>query len=404
MSIPSKLKVPKNVFVLGLVSLFNDIASEMIYPIIPIFLTAVLQAPVITVGFIEGMAEAVSSFLKVVSGWLSDKFKKRKPFVVGGYSLSTLSKVLIGLAYHWPLVFVARIGDRLGKGVRTSARDALIADSTLLEQRGRAFGLHRTMDTMGAVFGPLLALLFLALVGEPHLRYIFFLAFIPAFIGVVLLVLFVKDRPVETVAGPKLSFKFSSLSPKFKLFLLISLIFCLGNSADAFLILRAKDLGFSTSLAVLAYVTFNITYALFSMPAGILADKIGFRKVFLAGMLIFAVVYSGFGLTHSGALLWILFPIYGFYMAFTEGVGKAYISKLVAKEHVATAMGFYQMATGLCLLAASLIGGALWTYINPSLTFIFGGVMATIAAIVFVVLGHRLPVPVPVPPKIESQS
>jgi len=182
------------------------------------------------------------------------------------------------------------------------------------------------------------------------------------------------------------------------------LIFCLGNSADAFLILRAKDLGFSTSLAVLAYVTFNITYALFSMPAGILADKIGFRKVFLAGMLIFAVVYSGFGLTHSGALLWILFPIYGFYMAFTEGVGKAYISKLVAKEHVATAMGFYQMATGLCLLAASLIGGALWTYINPSLTFIFGGVMATIAAIVFVVLGHRLPVPVPVPPKIESQS
>jgi len=384
----TKFGISKNVFVLGLVSFFNDVASEMIYPIVPIFLTSVLGAPVAVVGLIEGLAESTASILKVVSGWLSDKWQKRKPFVVAGYSFSAISKILLSLAFSWPFVLFARFVDRFGKGMRTSARDALIVESSENSSRGRAFGFHRALDTSGAVIGPMIALLAIHFL-DNNFRLIFFLAFIPSCIGILLLLFFVKEKKKEANLSPALNLSWRNLDPSFKIFLLISFIFALGNSSDAFLILRAQNLGLSLSLVVLAYVLFNLAYAIFSMPAGIISDKIGPKKVLLVGFLLFSVVYLFFGLVHSSLFLWFLFPIYGIYMALTEGVGKAYISNLVPQEKIGTAFGVYQTTIGLCTFFASLIAGLLWTYIGVSAPFIFGSLMAFISAFLFFVLGKK---------------
>jgi len=385
----SKFGISKNVFVLGLVSFFNDVASEMIYPIVPIFLTSVLGAPVAIVGLIEGIAESTASILKVVSGWLSDKFQKRKPFVVAGYSFSAISKILLSLAFSWPFVLIARFIDRFGKGTRTSARDALIAESSENSVRGRSFGFHRALDTLGAVVGPLIALLAIHFL-DNNFRLIFFLAFIPACIGILLLLFFVKERKKEANLSPAINLSWRNLDPSFKIFLLISFVFALGNSSDAFLILRAQNLGLSVILVVALYVLFNFTYAIFSMPAGIISDKVGPKKVLLTGFLLFSAVYLFFGLTHSSLFLWLLFPFYGMYMALTEGVGKAYISNLVPQEKTGTAFGVYQTTIGLCTFFASLIAGLLWTYIGVSAPFIFGSLMAVISAFLFVVLEKKI--------------
>lgn len=383
----NKFGISKNVFVLGLVSFFNDVASEMIYPIIPIFLTSVLGAPVAIVGLIEGIAESTASVLKVVSGWLSDKLQKRKPFVVAGYSFSAISKILLSLAFSWPFVLFARFIDRFGKGTRTSARDALITESSYTSTWGKSFGFHRALDTLGAVVGPLIALLAIHFL-DNNFRLIFFLAFIPACIGILLLLFFVKERKKE--ANISLNLSWRNLDPSFKIFLLISFVFALGNSSDAFLILRAQNLGLSVALVVLAYVIFNFTYAIFSMPAGIISDKIGPKKVLFSGFLLFSIIYLFFGLTNNSLILWFLFPFYGIYMALTEGVGKAYISNLVPQEKTGTAFGVYQTTIGLCTFFASLIAGLLWTYIGVSAPFIFGSVMAIISAFLFVVLEKKI--------------
>ena len=385
----NKLGISKNVFVLGLVSFFNDVASEMIYPIVPIFLTSVLGAPVAIVGLIEGVAESTASVLKVISGWLSDKLQKRKPFVIAGYSFSSISKILLSMAFSWPFVLFARFIDRFGKGMRTSARDALIAESSDISARGKSFGFHRALDTLGAVVGPLIALLAIHFL-DNNFRLIFFLAFIPACIGILLLLFFVKERKKEKNPDQVFHFSWRNLDPSFKVFLLISFIFALGNSSDAFLILRAQNLGLSVILVVLAYVLFNFTYAIFSMPAGIISDKIGPKKVLLSGFLLFSAVYLFFGLAQSSHFLWLLFPFYGIYMALTEGVGKAYISNLIPQEKTGTAFGVYQTTIGLCTFFASLIAGLLWTYIGVSAPFIFGSVMAIISAFLFVVLEKKI--------------
>jgi len=385
----NKFGISKNVFILGLVSFFNDVASEMIYPIVPIFLTGVLGAPVAVVGLIEGIAESTASILKVVSGWLSDKLQKRKPFVVGGYLFSAISKILLSLAFSWSFVLFARFVDRFGKGTRTSARDALIAESSETSTRGKSFGFHRALDTLGAVVGPLIALLAIHFL-DNNFRLIFFLAFIPACIGIILLFFFVKERQKEKNPDQAIRFSWRNLDPSFKIFLLISFVFALGNSSDAFLILRAQNLGLSVTLVVLAYVLFNFTYALFSIPAGIISDKIGAKKVLFSGFLLFSIIYLLFGLTNNGLILWLLFPFYGIYMALTEGVGKAYISNLVPEEKSGTAFGVYQTTIGLCTFFASLIAGLLWTYIGVSAPFIFGSVMAIISAFLFVVLEKKI--------------
>jgi len=373
--------IPRNVFAMGLVSLFNDIASEMIYPVLPIFLTATLGAPIAAVGLIEGFAESVASIFKVISGFLSDRLKARKPFIVLGYASSTISKLLFGIATSWHLVFFAKAFDRFGKGARTAPRDALISASTPPTARGLSFGFHRAMDTVGAIIGPLLALILLPFFRH-NLRILFLIAFIPSVIGVFLVLILVREiRPPREDHVKYADWK--SLGKTYFIFLFISAIFAIGNSSDAFILLRAREMGITLAHIILMYVLFNITYSLGSTPAGIVSDKIGPKKVLVAGFLLFSVVYTFFGLISNSMWLWLLFPIYGFYMALTDGVGKAYISRLIPQERLGTAFGIYQVVVGLCALGASLFAGILWTYLHSSAPFVFGSIMALLAAILF---------------------
>ncbi len=367
--------IPKNVFILGLVSFFNDLSSEMIYPIVPLFLTSVLNAPVSVVGLIEGIAESTAAIGKFLFGYLSDRTGKRKPFVIAGYGMAALSKPLIGLATVWPLVLFARFVDRLGKGLRTSARDSLLLQNATSQNRGYIFGFHRAFDSLGAVFGPLIALVLLASFAQ-NMRLIFFLAFIPAVVSVILLFVFVREKRSSTSAEKKFTFNIRHLSPTFLFFFAVSMLFYLGNSSDAFLILRAKNLGLSTTMAVLTYVLYNISQTVFATPAGKLADKIGAKRVFSAGLLVFALVYFLFGFIRTATLLWILFPFYGIYIAFTDGVSKAYIANFFHQENSGSYFGLYQAGIALCAFFASFIGGILWTTFGPSATFYFGAIMA----------------------------
>ena len=379
-----KLPIPRTVLILSLVSLFNDIASEMIYPIVPIFLTAVLGAPVTVVGLIEGLAEATASFMKFLSGYWSDRVHKRKVFVVVGYGLGAISKILIAVASLWPFVLFARFIDRLGKGIRTSARDALLLQNTTKNNKGFIFGFHRATDSLGAVIGPLLALLLMHYLNE-NMRLTFVIAFIPALIGVVLLVLFVKERSNPLSQESKkniIHISWREINPHLKLFFIISMIFAIGNSSDAFLILRSKQLGLTTTLVVLAYVLYNVIQTLFSTPGGQLADRIGARKVYAIGLAVFAFVYFAFGFINNPVWIWVLFPIYGIYIAFTDGVSKAYIAEFITERESGTYFGIYQTGTAICQFMASFIAGVLWTKVGPSITFWYGGAMATAALFV----------------------
>jgi len=376
--------ITKNVVGISLVSFFNDIASEMIYPVVPIFLTTVLGAPVTVVGLIEGIAESTASILRVFSGWFSDKFQRRKPFMIAGYVLSSFSKIIMAASVHWSMILGGRFLDRFGKGVRTSARDALLAEGCDASCRGRVFGFHRAIDTLGALVGPLVALVLLQVFSQ-NLRSVFLLSIIPAVIGVLLLAAFVKDIRRKGVSTNTVSIKLRDmkLSKDFKIFLIVSAIFAVGNSSDAFLILRAQNLGLSLSLTIVVYTVFNAAYALTSFPAGILSDRIGQRKVLLYGFLLFAIIYFLFGIASKQVFLWVLFPLYGLYMALTEGIGKAYISHLTDKDYTGTTYGVYQTLIGVMTFFSSLIAGFLWKYISPSAPFIFGGITAIMAFIIF---------------------
>lgn len=376
-----KQPIPRTVLILSLVSLFNDIASEMIYPIVPIFLTAVLGAPVTVVGLIEGFAEATASIMKFLSGYWSDRVHKRKIFVVVGYGLGAISKILIAVASLWPFVLFARFIDRLGKGIRTSARDALLLQNTTKDNKGFIFGFHRAIDSLGAVIGPLLALLLMHYLNE-NMRLTFVIAFIPAMIGVVLLMIFVKEKsnpPSQEGKKNIIRISWKEINPSLKLFFIISMIFAIGNSSDAFLILRSKQLGLTTTLVVLTYVLYNIIQTLFATPGGQLADKIGARKVYAIGLAVFAFVYFAFGFINNPAWVWVLFPVYGIYIAFTDGVSKAYIAEFITERESGTYFGIYQTGTAICQFLASFIAGVLWTKVGPSATFWYGGGMATLA-------------------------
>jgi MFS family permease len=338
------------------------------------------------IGFIEGLAEATASITKYIFGTYSDLLKKRKIFVVTGYFLSSFSKLIIGLSYIWPLVLFGRFIDRLGKGVRTAPRDSLLLENATIENKGYIFGFHRAFDSMGAVIGPLLALLLLFLLKE-NIRLVFYIAFIPGIIAVFLLVFLVKEK--KNIKTEKkntfVKLQWKTIHPQLKLFLCISILFALGNSSDVFLILRAKSLGFTTTLAVFAYVIYNISQTLLATPAGKLADVIGAKKVYTMGLIIFATVYFFFGLTKTSISIWFLFALYGVYIAFTDGVSKAYISEFIKKEESGTYFGAYYTLTAIATFLASVLAGVLWSKFNSSSVFFYGSTMAIIATAVFIV-------------------
>ena len=387
---PQIAGVSRNVFALGITSFFADVSGEMIYPLIPIFLTTVLGAPVAAVGLIEGVAESTASIVKVGSGYWSDRLGRRMPLVVSGYGLAAIAKVLLAVAIGWPMVLVARFVDRFGKGFRGSPRDALIAESSLPEQRGRAFGFHRSMDTAGAVVGPLLALLLVAILSN-RLRLVFAIAAVPGVLSVFALSLVHDPRRKAPAGKPAggLSFSLRGFDQRLLLFLIASLIFALGNSSDVFLILRAKSLGLSTTAVVLAYALYNFVYMGSALPAGIVSDRKGRRDVFVAGLFIFALVYAGFALARGTLIIWPLFAIYGLYIAFTDGVSKAFLTDLAPKEQRATIIGTYGTATGVAALFASVAAGLLWDHVNAAAPFALGAAAALAAAVMMLVVLPR---------------
>ena len=381
-----QLVLSKNVWVMGFVSLLNDLSSEIVFPLVPIFLTSVLGAPVAIVGFIEGVSDALANFLMAISGFFSDKLQRRWPFIFTGYGLSTLSKLLLSISYGWPMVMLGRVTNRLGKGVRTTARDALITESTGKTIRGMAFGLHRTMDTIGAIAGPFAAMVLLNIFSNNY-RHVFFWAFIPSALAMLLLLL-VDDKRQELSSHLKMRFEWHKANFSFKLFLFISFVFTLGNSSIAFLILRAQNLGLTVGQTMLAYVMLSTTSALFSIPAGIISDRIGAKRVLFFGYLLFSYIYMMLGLINTSHMVWILFPAYGLFLSLTDGVSRAYISRLVPHKISASAFGIYQVVIGVTIFLSSYIAGMLWSLVSPSTPFIFGSVMAFVAASLFYLLSR----------------
>jgi MFS family permease len=378
----NKKKTDKNVFMLGGVSLFTDISSQMIYPLLPVFLSSVLGVSFTFIGLLEGIAESTASILKVFSGWFSDKIKKRKPIILWGYSLSTIGKPFLYLATAGWHVLVVRFIDRVGKGIRTSPRDALVVDSSLPERRGRAFGIQRTMDRMGAFLGPLAAFMILPLINN-NLRLLFVLAFFPALIAVLIIIFFVKEKVQTQDSSTQVKhFSLKDFSRDFKIFVFILAIFTLGNSSDAFLILRAKDLGIKVTLIPIMWLMYNFVSSVSSTPLGILSDKIGRRKTTLLGFLVYGVVYLGFAFSGTQSLIWTFMGLYGIYYGLSQGVLRAYVADLVEdKSILATAYGIYNTVVGLCMFPASLIMGILWQKFNPTIAFSFGAFLALVAAI-----------------------
>ncbi len=376
----------KNVFFSGVVSFFMDVSSEMIYPLMPLFLANVLGVSKSMIGLIEGCAEATASLLKVFSGWLSDRLGKRKNLMLAGYAISTLSRPVIALAGTWQQVLAGRFIDRLGKGVRTAPRDAIIAEATQQTHLARAFSYHRSMDTLGAVLGPAIALLVLQLHSGSY-QTVFWLSMIPAVLAVLTIVFFIKEKQNSEHAvttPPKLSFR--HFNWRMKLFVLIATIFALGNSSDAFLILRAEQVGIAPVMIPAVYLLFNLIYSAAAIPAGIAADRFGKKPLILAGFILFAMLYYGFATAGSPAAIWVLFSLYGVFMGLTEGIQKGYFATIIPPEFKATAFGIYATAVGLATLPASLIGGILWDRISPAATFYFGAITAAVAAILFLML------------------
>ena len=317
--------------------------------------------------------------------------EKRKIFVVSGYGFSSVSKLIIGIASSWHFILAARFVDRLGKGIRTSARDSILLDNSSGENKGFIFGFHRAFDSAGAVLGPIAALILLNLMKE-NIRSVFFIAFIPSFIGVLLLIFLIKEKRRSNIkknSNYKLGFDFYTLrsslknfNPSLKLFFIISILFSLGNSSDAFLILRTKDLGFTTTLTVAAYMLYNLSQTIFAAPAGQLADRVGARRVYAWGLLVFALVYLLFGIVKDPFWFWFIFPLYGIYIAATDGVSKAYLSEFISKEESGTYFGLYQTGIAVASFFASFIAGILWNFVNPNATFFYGALMSLLAFVV----------------------
>lgn len=373
---------------LGIVSLCTDLSSEMVYPVNPIFLRA-LGAPPWVIGLIEGCAESIASILKLYSGYLSDKLGNRKALALWGYGLAAFSKPLIGVSGAWWHVFFARMLDRIGKGLRAAPRDALIADVVTPSQRGRAFGLHRSLDTTGAVLGPLIGWLFLHFFPH-HLRWLYFLAFIPALLGLLALLFFVREAKKEvtkTAAPPK--FTLSGLSSEYRTYLAIVGLFGIGNSSDAFLLLRAGERGVGPESLLLLYALFNLVEASLGYPVGRWGDRIGRRPLIAAGYAVFAVVYLGFGLLTGPLAVWPLFVLYGFYYTLTQGSQKALAADMAHPERRGMEMGAFHLLVGISALPASLLAGVLYERVSPAAPFLLSAGVAFTAALLLLATKNK---------------
>ncbi|MFH1651461.1 MAG: MFS transporter [Chloroflexota bacterium] len=380
---------PANVFFLGLVSFFTDVSSEMIFTLVPLFLSNVLGVAAGVVGIVGGVSESTDAIFRIFSGRISDRLRKRKLPAVLGYSLSTLAKPFMYIAGGWGAVLAVRFGDRVGKGIRSAPRDALIADSVPPGEWGRGFGLHRAMDTSGAVLGLVLAAIIIYLVQRGGValslatyRWLVLVGVVPAVLGVVVLLTLVKEvtreRSVAKIGGvPKAVTPFPR---RFKLFLGVIAVFTLGNSSDFFVILRAQDLGAPVLQITLMLVLLNLSYAVCALPAGVVSDRMGRKGVIILGWGIYALVYLGFAAAGSIGQVWLLFAAYGLYYGIVEGTARAFVADLVPEERRGTAYGYFQGVVGLALLPASLIAGWLWDAVSPAAPFYLGAGLAFLAA------------------------
>jgi MFS family permease len=378
----------RNVVILGCVSLLNDAASEMIYPLLPVFLTSVLGAGPAALGVIEGIAESTASFLKLYSGYLSDRVQRRKGWVVAGYTISNIIRPLIALAGSWVQVLALRFSDRVGKGLRTSPRDALIADSTPPEFRGTAYGFHRAMDHGGAIIGPLIAT-GLLLVFPDRIATVFLLSFIPGTLAVLLLLAGLREResaPREGVRRFNVRSAWAELPSDFRTYLAIILVFTLGNSTDAFLLLRAQALGVPIVLLPAIWVALHVVKMVSSIPGGMLSDRLGRKKIIAAGWLVYALVYGGFAFADRHWHAWALFAVYGIYFGLTEGVEKALVADLAPAHLRGSAFGLYHLAVGFGALPASLLFGLVWERYGAASAFGMGAVLALLSSVMLATL------------------
>jgi MFS family permease len=390
MSRKRRLGLSPNIIFIGLISFLTDVSSELIFTLMPLFLANVVGAATVVIGLIEGVAESTASLIKIISGWLSDKLGNRKHLAFVGYALSTLSKPFMLFAVTWGPIMAIRFADRVGKGVRAAPRDALVGDSVDDDNRGKAYGFHKAMDTAGAALGLMLAagIVFLTQRNVVDLRFdtyrwMIVIGIIPAFLSLVFFI-FIKEpprKPDGACDATPTSAEKSSLDKRFKVFVVLLFLFTLGNSSDAFIVLRAQNLGNSVLLISIMLIMFNLVYALSSLPAGILSDRLGRKKVIIVGWIIYALVYLGFADAGRDWMIWALFAFYGFYYGLTQGVYRALVCDLVPEEHRGTAFGVYNGVVGMTLLPASLIAGWLWQSVGPAAPFYFGAALAGLSAI-----------------------
>lgn len=389
-----------NIFFMGLVSFLTDVSSEMIFTLLPLFLSNILGVTPVIIGFIEGVAESTASLLKLASGWLSDKLGKRKALAIIGYGLSTVIKPLMYIVTTWAMVLGVRFIDRLGKGVRTAPRDALVADSLAVYERGKGFGIHRAMDTFGAVLGLVLAAVVVLWLQGGTLelnrntyQQLVLVGIVPAVLALFMF-FFVHEVKKSSNLRPSSNSAVTQsgivarekgirggLERRFKIFLGVMVLFTLGNSSDAFLILRAQNLGNSVLEILLMLILLNFVYASISTPAGVLSDKLGRKRVIIVGWLIYAVTYSGFAAASASWQIWLLFAVYGVYMGLTEGVARAFVADLVPEDKRGTAYGLFHSMVGITLLPASVIAGWFWQAVGPASTFYFGAGLSFLAMI-----------------------
>ncbi len=388
--------VPRTVLALGLVSMFTDLSSEMIYPLIPVFLTTVLGAGALALGVIEGVAESTAAVLKVVSGWWTDTVRRRKPFIFAGYGIAGAVRPLIAFVTVWPLVLAIRFIDRVGKGIRTAPRDALIADVTPLESRGAAYGVHRSLDHLGAVLGPLVAA---ALLGVGlGLRWVFFLAIIPAIIVIFIIARMVHEPPLEDtidVSGRSVLSRGGELGSSYWTLMAAVVIFTLGNSTDAFLLLRLSDAGISAMWIALLWSLFSLVKMGSNLVGGRLSDRAGRKPLVLSGWVFYAAVYLGMGIATSLPVLIGLFLAYGLYFGVTEPVERSWVASLAPSHLRGSAFGYYNGAVGIGALPASILFGGIWAIRGPAAAFTFGAVMAGVAAVVLVRVPEHRPASLP---------